>query len=61
MKAVANATPLIALSIIGELDLLAILFEEVLVPPSVWEEVVLQGEGRPEHSIGVRSTLLTIP
>ena len=46
MKAVANATPLIALSIIGELDLLASLFEEVLVPPSVLEEVVLQGQER---------------
>jgi predicted nucleic acid-binding protein len=47
LKAVVNSTPLIALSIIGYLPLLNILFKQVFVPISVYEEVVLQGEGRP--------------
>ena len=38
--------PLIALSIVGHLDLLRILFDEVLIPASVYEEVVQQGRGR---------------
>ena len=44
---VVNSTPLIALSLVGQLDLLHALFDEVLVPTSVYEEVVLRGRGRP--------------
>jgi len=44
---VVNSTPLIALSLIGQLDLLNVLFDDVLIPASVYEEVVLQGMGRP--------------
>ena len=47
MKVVVNATPLIALSLIGELDLLPHLFDEILVPTAVYEEVVTHGAGRP--------------
>ena len=47
MKAVVNATPLIALSLVGQLDLLNRLFQQVYVPASVYEEVVGQGDGRP--------------
>lgn len=47
MKAVVNSTPLITLAITGYLSVLDSLFEQVLVPVSVYEEVVLQGEGRP--------------
>ena len=47
MKAVVNSTPLIALSITGYLSLLNRLFEQVVVPVSVYEEVTLQGEERP--------------
>jgi uncharacterized protein len=47
MKVVVNATPLIALSLIGELDLLPRLFEEILVPSIVYEEIVTIGAGRP--------------
>ena len=43
---VVNSTPLIALSIVGHLDLLRILFDEVFIPASVYEEVVQQGHGR---------------
>jgi len=44
---VVNSTPLIALSLIGQLDLLHALFDEILIPASVYEEVVLHGRGRP--------------
>ncbi|MFU8772243.1 MAG: hypothetical protein ACNA8H_07470 [Anaerolineales bacterium] len=46
MKVVVNATPLIALFLIGELDLLPRLFEEILVPSIVYEEIVIKGAGR---------------
>ena len=47
MKVVINATPLIALSLINQLELLNELFDEVLVPPEVYQEVVIQGAGQP--------------
>ena len=47
MKVVINATPLIALSLIGKLDLLRRMFDQVIVPAIVYEEVVVQGHGRP--------------
>jgi predicted nucleic acid-binding protein len=47
MKAIVNATPLIALSITGHLDLLQILFSQIIVPRSVYDEVVVSGRDRP--------------
>jgi predicted nucleic acid-binding protein len=47
VKAVVDSTPLIALSLIDQLHLLSQLFDEVLVPPAVYEEVVTQGIDRP--------------
>ena len=47
MKAVANATPLIALSLVDGLDLLSRVFGEVLVPRAVYDEVIVHGSGRP--------------
>lgn len=44
---VVNSTPLIALSIVGYLGLLRDLFDQVLIPASVYEEVVRRGRGRP--------------
>lgn len=46
MKVVVNATPLIGLSLINRLDLLPALFEEIVVPRVVYDEVVVQGAGR---------------
>ncbi|OGQ23118.1 MAG: hypothetical protein A2138_04095 [Deltaproteobacteria bacterium RBG_16_71_12] len=40
---VSDATPLIALSSVGQLQLLEKLFGRVLVPLAVWQEVVLEG------------------
>lgn len=39
-KIVTNSTPIISLSILGKLDLLNELFEEVYVPNAVYEEIV---------------------
>jgi predicted nucleic acid-binding protein len=44
---VVNSTPLIALSIVGHLGLLQALFDEILIPASVYEEVVQEGRGCP--------------
>ena len=46
MKIVANATPLIALSLVGRLDLLRGVFQEVFVPSAVYDEVTAQGADR---------------
>lgn len=42
---VCNTTPIIALSLVEQLALLALLYEEVLVPPAVAEEVLAGGRG----------------
>ncbi len=47
MTVVANAGPLIALAQIGYFNLLRSLYNEVLVPPAVRDEVVVFGQGRP--------------
>ena len=47
MKAIVNATPLIALALIDRLELLQALFDEVVVPAEVYDEVVVQGVSKP--------------
>lgn len=47
MKIVSNSTPLIALSRINELQLLRALFGAIIIPTAVYNEVVLEGAGRP--------------
>lgn len=48
MKAVSNSSVLIALSSIGQLELLQRRFPGgVLIPSAVWQEVVETGSGRP--------------
>jgi uncharacterized protein len=46
LTAVSNSSPLILYSRIGQLGLLQTLFDEILVPPAVWHEVVVAGAGR---------------
>jgi len=48
-RAVANAGPLVALSLLGRLDLLPSIFREVWIPEAVQKEV-LAGLGRPGAS-----------
>jgi predicted nucleic acid-binding protein len=45
--AVINAGPLVALSLIGRLDLLPALFAECWVPQAVFNEVAVAGIGKP--------------
>ena len=47
MTIVSNASPLINLAHIGKLDLLHRLYDSVLIPQAVWDEVVVQGAGQP--------------
>ena len=46
MKVIVDASPLISLALIGRLNLLFELFDEIIVPSSVYHEVVSQGMGR---------------
>jgi predicted nucleic acid-binding protein len=46
VRVVVNATPLIALSLVNRLDLLHHLFDEVLAPPAVYEEITAKDAGR---------------
>lgn len=47
MSVVSNASPLINLARIDQLDLLPRLYGELLIPKAVWEEVVTEGAGQP--------------
>lgn len=47
LRAVADATPLIGLAKIGELGLLRTVFEQIIVPQVVFDEVVGAGVRRP--------------
>ncbi len=44
---IADSSPLIALAIIGQLNLLRELYGQVFAPPAVWEEVTVTGRGLP--------------
>jgi len=50
---IADSSPLIALAIIGRLELLKNLHRQVWVPPAVWDEIVINGKGLPgSESVG---------
>jgi len=46
LKVVCNSSVIIGLSVIGKLDLLWKLFDEIYVPSSVYHEVCIKGHGR---------------
>lgn len=60
MKVVVNATPLISLALLGRLSLLKQMFEEVIVPLTVHEEVVVHGVGRPGSEALAAADWLTV-
>ncbi len=45
MSVVSNASPLINLARIGQLELLRELYDEIHIPDAVWQEVVVAGAG----------------
>lgn len=55
---IADSSPLIALAIIGELGLLPRLYQRVVIPPAVWNEVIVQGAGLPGAEAVSRCTWL---
>ena len=54
MSVIINATPLIALAVVDQLELLPQIFGDVLVPTTVYNEVVSQGLERPGAQIIAR-------
>ena len=66
MIVISNASPLILLAKIGHFDLLHRLFNEIVVAPEVWDEVVVRGAGRPgaaemQQASWIRIALLSNP
>lgn len=49
MSIVVNATPLVSLSILGQLDLLPRIFGRVYLPCAVYDEVITRGRGKAGH------------
>lgn len=47
MKVVSNASPLIGLSMINQLELLKELFGKIYIPEAVYHEVVVKGKDKP--------------
>ena len=47
MIVVCNATPIIALAAVGQLDLLRAVYGEILIPDDVFHEVAVAGAGEP--------------
>jgi hypothetical protein len=47
MNIVSNASPLINLAWIGQLDLINRLYGQVIIPEAVWNEIVIQGKDQP--------------
>ena len=61
MKAVSNSSVLIALSSIGQLELINQRFSDgVFIPQAVWKEVVETGSGRPGANQVANASWLTI-
>jgi len=46
MRVVVNSTPIIALSLVNRLSILKKLFGEVIIPKSVFDELVVAGKGK---------------
>lgn len=57
---VADSSPLISLSIIAQLELLPQLYQRILLPPAVWDEVTVQGVGLPGSQAVSQLTWLEI-
>jgi predicted nucleic acid-binding protein len=58
--AIADSGPLICFAKIDQLELLPRLFSKILVPPEVWNEVTVRGQGHPGAYEVSQATWLTI-
>lgn len=58
--AIADSGPLICLARIHQLELLPRLFSKILVPPEVWKEVTVRGQGHPGAHEVSQVTWMTI-
>jgi len=58
--AIADSGPLICLARINQLELLPRLFSRTLLPPEVWNEVTVRGQGHPGAYEVSQATWLTI-
>ena len=56
MNIVVNATPLITLARIDRLDLLSVLFDDVIMPKQVFGEIVVPGAGKPGADLLAQAT-----
>jgi uncharacterized protein len=53
---VSNSSPLMNLAIIGQLSLLHDLFGRITIPNEVWQELVIDGEGKPGTDEIIKAT-----
>lgn len=62
MVVVSNTSPIVNLAAIGQIDLLRELFGAITIPPAVYEEIAVQGAGRPgAESVESESWIVTEP
>lgn len=47
MIIISDTSPIINLAIIGYLDLIPKLYNQIIIPKAVFDEIVLKGEGLP--------------
>ena len=47
MSGVSNSSPLLYLALLGDLSFLPALFGEITIPHAVWQELVIDGRGKP--------------
>jgi predicted nucleic acid-binding protein len=60
MSAIVNATPLIALAVVDQLELLPQVFGDIIVPTAVYDEVIGQGLERPGAQIIAQANWLQV-
>lgn len=59
-KIIANSTPLIALSKIGKLSLLKLIYKEIIIPYAVYEEVAIESKIKDSSDFIVDSGFIKI-
>lgn len=60
MRVIVNATPLVAFALLERLDLLHRMFDEVIVPATVYAETVTQAANRPGATTIARADWLQV-